>query len=50
MISVDAWLGVPFGSAYVGERWTSALVFVILIASLVFRPAGLLGTHTREKV
>lgn len=39
-----------FGSAYVGERWTSALVFVILIAILVFRPAGLLGTRTREKV
>jgi branched-chain amino acid transport system permease protein len=39
-----------FGSAYVGERWTSALVFVILIAILVFRPSGLLGTRTREKV
>ena len=43
-------LARSFGSAYVGERWTSALVFVILIAILVFRPAGLLGTHTREKV
>jgi branched-chain amino acid transport system permease protein len=39
-----------FGSGYIGERWTSALVFVILIAILVFRPAGLLGTRTREKV
>ncbi|HTU26804.1 MAG TPA: branched-chain amino acid ABC transporter permease [Pirellulales bacterium] len=37
-------------SGYVGERWTSALVFVILIAILVFRPSGLLGSRTREKV
>ncbi len=43
-------LARSLGSAYVGERWTSALVFVILIAILVFRPAGLLGTRTREKV
>jgi branched-chain amino acid transport system permease protein len=43
-------LARAFGSGYVGERWTSALVFVILIAILVFRPSGLLGTHTREKV
>lgn len=38
------------GSAYVGEKWTTALVFVILIAILVFRPAGLLGAARREKV
>jgi branched-chain amino acid transport system permease protein len=39
------------GGAYlVGETWTSALIFVILIAVLVFRPSGLLGTRTREKV
>ena len=37
-------------SGYIGERWTSALVFAILIAILVFRPAGLLGSRTREKV
>src|SRR4051794_1060755 len=43
-------LARAFGSAYVGERWTSALVFVILIVILVFRPAGLLGARTREKV
>ncbi len=43
-------LARSFGSGYVGERWTSALVFVILIAILVFRPSGLLGTRTREKV
>jgi branched-chain amino acid transport system permease protein len=43
-------LARAFSSGYVGERWTSALVFVILIAILVFRPAGLLGSRTREKV
>ena len=38
------------GSHYVGEQWTSALVFVMLIVILVFRPSGLLGARTREKV
>jgi branched-chain amino acid transport system permease protein len=38
------------GSQYVGEQWTSALVFAILILLLVFRPTGLLGARTREKV
>ncbi|HKA07290.1 MAG TPA: branched-chain amino acid ABC transporter permease [Gemmataceae bacterium] len=38
------------GSAYVGETWTSALVFAVLILILVFRPSGLLGARTREKV
>jgi branched-chain amino acid transport system permease protein len=37
-------------SAYVGERWTGAIVFAILIVILVFRPEGLLGQRTREKV
>jgi branched-chain amino acid transport system permease protein len=38
------------GSAYIGERWTSALIFGILILILVFRPEGLLGSRTQEKV
>jgi branched-chain amino acid transport system permease protein len=38
------------GTAYIGETWTSALVFAVLIVILVFRPAGLLGTRVREKV
>jgi branched-chain amino acid transport system permease protein len=38
------------GSVYLGERWTSAAVFAILIVVLVFRPQGLLGSHVREKV
>jgi branched-chain amino acid transport system permease protein len=38
------------GTGYVGERWTTPLIFAILIAILVFRPAGLLGTRSQEKV
>jgi branched-chain amino acid transport system permease protein len=38
------------GSAYVDEKWTAALIFVILIVILIFRPSGLLGSRTREKV
>jgi branched-chain amino acid transport system permease protein len=38
------------GSRYVGEEWSEALIFAILIVILIFRPSGLLGTHTREKV
>lgn len=38
------------GDAYVGSSWSSALVFLILILILVFRPSGLLGASTREKV
>lgn len=35
---------------YVGTAWTNVVVFGILIAILVFRPSGLLGTKLREKV
>jgi branched-chain amino acid transport system permease protein len=38
------------GSAYVDEKWSPALIFLILIVILIFRPAGLLGSRTREKV
>jgi branched-chain amino acid transport system permease protein len=38
------------GSAYVGEKWTGALIFATLIVVLVFRPSGILGARTREKV
>lgn len=38
------------GSAYVGEKWSEALIFVILIVVLIFRPNGLLGVRSREKV
>jgi branched-chain amino acid transport system permease protein len=39
-----------YGSAYVGEAWIGALIFGILILILIFRPTGLLGSATREKV
>lgn len=38
------------GSGYLDERWTEATIFGILIIILVFRPTGLLGARTREKV
>jgi branched-chain amino acid transport system permease protein len=38
------------GSAYVEERWTTAIIFGILIIILIFRPSGLLGATSREKV
>jgi len=38
------------GVLSVGEQWTSALVFAILILILVFRPQGLLGARTRDNV
>lgn len=38
------------GDAYVGAEWSDALVFGILIVVLIFRPTGLLGARTREKV
>jgi branched-chain amino acid transport system permease protein len=38
------------GSGYAVEKWTEALIFAILIVILIFRPNGLLGTRTREKV
>jgi branched-chain amino acid transport system permease protein len=38
------------GSAYAGEQWSEALIFGILIVILIFRPNGILGTRTREKV
>jgi branched-chain amino acid transport system permease protein len=38
------------GSGYIDEKWTEALIFVILIVILIFRPNGLLGARVREKV
>ena len=35
---------------YISARWTNALVFAILILVLVFRPQGLLGERTPDKV
>jgi branched-chain amino acid transport system permease protein len=35
---------------YISARWTNAVVFTILILVLVFRPHGLLGERTLDKV
>ncbi|HZU14108.1 MAG TPA: branched-chain amino acid ABC transporter permease [Chloroflexota bacterium] len=37
-------------SAGAGTEWYDVVVFAILVLILVFRPAGLLGTNTTEKV
>lgn len=39
-----------FSDQYIGAQWQPAVLFSMLIVILVFRPAGLLGAHTREKV
>jgi branched-chain amino acid transport system permease protein len=38
------------GDGYVGAEWSEVLVFGILIVILIFRPNGLLGARTPEKV
>src|SRR5947199_368280 len=35
---------------YISARWTNAIVFSILILVLVFRPQGLLGARSADKV
>jgi branched-chain amino acid transport system permease protein len=35
---------------FFSSEWTNAVVFAVLILTLVFRPSGLLGAHVREKV
>ncbi len=35
---------------YIETRWTNSIVFGILVLIIVFRPSGLLGARTREKV
>jgi branched-chain amino acid transport system permease protein len=39
-----------FSDQYVSTEWTNTIVFMILIGVLVFRPAGLFGRATKEKV
>lgn len=36
--------------SYFDAQWTETVVFAILIVILIFRPTGLLGARTREKV
>ncbi len=35
---------------YISTTWTDAIVFLILIVVLLFKPTGILGTNTKEKV
>lgn len=39
-----------FSDQYIGAQWQPAVLFSMLILILVFRPSGLLGAQTREKV
>jgi len=39
-----------FGMPHGGGAWATAIIFAILILILVFRPSGLLGQQTPEKV
>jgi branched-chain amino acid transport system permease protein len=39
-----------FSDQYIGAQWQPAVLFGMLIAILVFRPQGLLGSTAREKV
>jgi len=38
-----------FNNAYFDSSWTEVIIFAILIATLVFRPTGLLGMRVPEK-
>jgi branched-chain amino acid transport system permease protein len=42
--------GCPIGLPHGGSAWHEAVIFVVLILILVFRPTGLLGQQTPEKV
>ena len=37
------------GGQIIGVKWTDVIIFSILISVMVFRPNGLLGTHTPQK-
>lgn len=39
-----------FSDQFIGAQWQPAVLFGMLILILVFRPSGLLGAQTREKV
>ncbi|MGI8476756.1 MAG: branched-chain amino acid ABC transporter permease, partial [Thermomicrobiales bacterium] len=33
-----------------GAQWTPSVIFGVLVITMIFRPSGLLGEHTQEKV
>ena len=39
-----------FGGGYSQGKWIDALIFGVLIVLLIFRPTGMLGSRSREKV
>lgn len=39
-----------FTNGYISTRWVDAIVFSILIFVLLFKPSGILGKNTKEKV
>ena len=39
-----------FVKAYISSKWVDAIVFGLLILTLLFKPSGLLGKNEREKV
>jgi len=39
-----------FGASYISAAWKDVFVFIILILVLIFRPTGLFGEKTAEKV
>src|SRR5438105_11895951 len=42
-------LTAAFSDSYIGGKWTTVVIFGILIGVLVFRPTGLLGMRVPEK-
>jgi branched-chain amino acid transport system permease protein len=39
-----------FVKAYISSKWVDAIVFGLLILTLLFKPSGLLGKNEKEKV
>jgi branched-chain amino acid transport system permease protein len=46
----DSYANHGFGLPHGGAAWHGAIIFAVLILILVFRPSGLLGQQTPEKV
>jgi branched-chain amino acid transport system permease protein len=46
----DSYANHGFGLPHGGAAWHGAIIFAVLILILVFRPSGLLGQRTPEKV
>jgi branched-chain amino acid transport system permease protein len=43
-------IAAAFSDFFIDAKWTQAIIFALLILTLVFRPAGILGQVVREKV